>query len=149
MLAFFTSVGFQSNLKVLKQGGKTLVVMLVLLVVILFFQNAVPVGLATLLGLDPIVGIAAGSVSMAGGHGTAAGFAGVLEGMGLKGAGTISMAAATFGLIAGSMVGGPLAERLIRRKLGVEKVMDTDSDVDAAMVGIESEEASPRGRARR
>ena len=108
MLAFFTSVGFQSDLKVLKQGGKLLVIMLVLLVVIIALQNLMPMGITRLLGVDPLIGMAAGSISMTGGHGTAGGFASVLEGMGLEGAGTIGMAAATFGLIAGSMIGGPL-----------------------------------------
>ena len=116
MLAFFTSVGFQSDLKVLKQGGKLLVIML---------------------------------ISMTGGHGTAGGFASVLEGMGLEGAGTIGMAAATFGLIAGSMIGGPLAERIIRTKLTHEQVQPKDDEIDPAMAGIESDEASPTGRKKR
>ena len=110
MLAFFTSVGYQSDMKVLKQGGKTLLIMLLLLVLIIALQNLMPLGITRLLGVDPLIGIAAGSVSMTGGHGTAGGFAEVLEKMGLEGAGTIGMAAATFGLIAGSMIGGPLAE---------------------------------------
>lgn len=149
MMAFFTSVGFQSNLSVLKQGGKTLAIMLMLLVVIITVQNLVPVGLAKLMHVDPLVGIAAGSVSMAGGHGTAGGFAGVLEGMGLESAGTIAMAAATFGLIAGSTVGGPLAERLIRKKLSADEVKASGERMDPAMVGIESNEATPTGRAKR
>ena len=85
MLAFFTSVGFQSDLKVIKQGGKLLVIMLVLLVVIISLQNLMPMGITRLLGVDPLIGMAAGSISMTGGHGTAGGFASVLEGMGLHG----------------------------------------------------------------
>ena len=126
MLAFFTSVGFQSDLKVIKQGGRLLVIM-----------------------VDPLIGMAAGSISMTGGHGTAGGFASVLDGMGLNGAGTIGMAAATFGLIAGSMIGGPLAERIIRKKLTHEQMQTPDEEVDPAMAGIESDEASPSGRAKR
>jgi len=148
MLAFFTSVGYQSDLKVLKQGGKALVVMLILLVLIITLQNLMPLGITKLLGVDSLLGIAAGSVSMTGGHGTAGGFADVLEGMGLQGAGTIGMAAATFGLIAGSMVGGPLAEFIIRKKLTHEQ-MQQDVEIDPAMAGIESDEASPEGRAKR
>ena len=148
MLAFFTSVGYQSDLKVLKQGGKALVVMLVLLVLIITLQNLMPLGITKLLGVDSLLGIATGSVSMTGGHGTAGGFADVLEGMGLQGAGTIGMAAATFGLIAGSMVGGPLAEFIIRKKLTHEQ-MQQDVEIDPAMAGIESDEASPEGRAKR
>lgn len=146
MLAFFTSVGFQSNIKVLKQGGKTLVVMLVLLIVIIIAQNLIPQLITRSMGVSPLVGMAAGSISMAGGHGTAGGFSSVLEEMGLKGAGTISMAAATFGLIAGSVIGGPVAERLIRKHLTSEHMEPKDYEIDPAMAGIESDEASPAGR---
>ena len=149
MLAFFTSVGFQSDLKVLKQGGKLLIVMLGLLVVIIAMQNLMPIGIARLMGVNPLIGIATGSVSMTGGHGTAGGFASVLEEMGLRGAGTIGMSAATFGLIAGSMIGGPLAERIIRKKLTHEQMQPQDEEIDPAMAGIESDEASPAGRAKR
>ena len=149
MLAFFTSVGFQSDLKVLKQGGKFLVIMLALLVVIIAMQNIMPLGITKLIGVDPLIGMAAGSISMTGGHGTAGGFASVLESMGLQGAGTIGMAAATFGLISGSMIGGPLAERIIRTKLTHEQMQPQDDEIDPAMAGIESDEASPTGRTKR
>jgi ESS family glutamate:Na+ symporter len=149
MLAFFTSVGFQSNLKVIKKGGKLLFIMLALMVAIITMQNLMPMGITHLLGVDPLIGMASGSIAMTGGHGTAGGFAKVLEGMGLQGAGTIGMAAATFGLIAGSMIGGPLAERIIRTKLTHEQIQVQDEDIDPAMAGIESDEASPTGRAKR
>ena len=149
MLAFFTSVGFQSDLKVLKQGGKLLIAMLALLVVIIVLQNLMPIGITWLMGVEPMIGMASGSAAMTGGHGTAAGFASVFEGMGLSGAGTIGMAAATFGLIAGSMIGGPLAEKIVRTKLTHEQIQPHDEDVDPAMAGIESDEASPTGRAKR
>ena len=149
MLVFFTSVGFQSDLKVIKQGGKLLFYMLGLLVVVIVLQNLMPLGITYLLGTTPLIGIAAGSESMAGGHGTAVGFASVLEGMGLSGAETISMAAATFGLIAGSMIGGPLAEKLIRTKLTHIQMQPQDEEIDPAMAGIESDEASPTGRVKR
>ena len=149
MLAFFTCVGFQCDLKVLKQGGKPLIIMLVLLVLIIALQDLMPIGITRLMGVDPLLGIAAGSVSMTGGHGTAGGFASVLEGMGLHGADTIGMAAATFGLIAGSMLGGPLADMIIRKKLTHEQMQPQDVTIDPAMAGIESDEASPTGRAQR
>ena len=149
MLAFFTSVGFQSDLKVLMQGGKLLIAMLALLVVIIVLQNLMPIGITWLMGVEPMIGMASGSAAMTGGHGTAAGFASVFEGMGLSGAGTIGMAAATFGLIAGSMLGGPLAEKIVRTKLTHEQIQPHDEDVDPAMAGIESDEASPTGRAKR
>ncbi len=149
MLAFFTCVGFQSDMKMLKQGGKPLVIMLVLLVIIITLQNTMPLGITRLMGVSPLLGIAAGSVSMTGGHGTAGGFAPVLQSMGLHGADTIGMAAATFGLIAGSMIGGPLANRIISKKLTHEQMQANAPEIDPAMAGIESDEASPTGRAQR
>lgn len=148
MLVFFTSVGFQSNLKVLRRGGSTLLLMLGVLAFIIVVQNVLPLGIAWIMGVNPLVGMAVGSISMAGGHGTAGGFSAVLEGMGLSGAGTIAMAAATFGLIMGSVTGGPLAERLIRTKLTAEHLEPKDYEVDPAMAGLESDEASPAGRAK-
>ena len=149
MVAFFTSVGFQSDLKVLKQGGRLLMIMLSLLVIIIALQNLMPLGVTWFMRVDPLVGMASGSISMTGGHGTAGGFASVLESMGLQGAGTIGMAAATFGLIAGSMIGGPLAERIIRKKLTYEQGQQQYEDIDPTMAGIESDEASPTGRTKR
>ena len=148
MLVFFTSVGFQSNLKVLRRGGSTLLLMLGVLAFIIVVQNVLPLGIAWIMGVNPLVGMAAGSISMAGGHGTAGGFSAVLEGMGLSGAGTIAMAAAPLGLIMGSVTGGPLAERLIRTKLTAEHLEPKDYEVDPAMAGLESDEASPAGRAK-
>lgn len=149
MIAFFTCVGYQCDLRVLKKGGKLLGLMLLLLVLMITLQDLMPLGITRLMGANPLLGIAAGSVSMTGGHGTAGGFAGILEQMGLQGAATISMAAATFGLIAGSMVGGPLANRIIRTKLTNEQMQPKDSTIDPAMSGIESDEASPAGRTER
>ncbi len=149
MLAFFTCVGFQCDLGVIKKGGKPLAIMLVLLVLMITIQNLMPLGITRLMGVDPLLGIAAGSVSMTGGHGTAGGFAPILEKLGLHGADTIGMAAATFGLIAGSMVGGPLATLIINKKLTQEQRQPLDMTIDPAMAGIESDEASPAGRATR
>ncbi len=145
MLAFFTSVGFQSNLKVLRQGGKTLVMMLILLVIIIVAQDLMPLLITRTMGINPLIGMAAGSISMAGGHGTAGGFSNVLEELGLEGAGTISLATATFGLIAGSVIGGPIAERLIHKHLTSEQMEPKDYELDPALVGIESEESTPHG----
>ena len=147
MLAFFTSVGFQSNPKAIRQGGKTLGLLLMLLVMIIVLQNAIPLGIAKLMHINPLIGMATGSISMAGGHGTAGGFSAVLESMGLNSALTISMAAATFGLIAGSVIGGPIAERIIRKKLTEEHLEPKDYVIDPAMAGIESDESTPAGHA--
>ena len=147
MLAFFTSVGFQSNPKAIRQGGKTLGLLLMLLVMIIVLQNAIPLGITKLMHINPLIGMATGSISMAGGHGTAGGFSAVLESMGLNSALTISMAAATFGLIAGSVIGGPIAERIIRKKLTEEHLEPKDYIIDPAMAGIESDESTPAGHA--
>ena len=113
MVFFFTSVGFQANLKVLKSGGKSLIVFLGLVIVLILLQNVTAVGLAKALGLDPLIGMCTGSIPMVGGHGTAGAFGPVLEDFSISGATTICTAAATFGLIFGSLVGGPLGKRLI------------------------------------
>ena len=115
MMLFFTSVGFQSDVSVLRKGGRPLVVMIGLVAVLIVAQNLVSVGIACGLGMDPLFGMAVGSIPMCGGHGTAGGFSPLLEKMGLQGASSITMAAATFGLVAGSLLGGPLGEALIRR----------------------------------
>ena len=116
MVFFFTSVGFQANLKVLKKGGKSLIVFLGLVIVLIFTQNLVAVGLSKLLGLNSLIGMCTGSIPMVGGHGTAGAFGPVLEDFNVQGATTICTAAATFGLIFGSIIGGPLGKRLIEKK---------------------------------
>ena len=116
MVFFFTSVGFQANLKVLKSGGKSLIVVLGLVVVLIVTQNFMAIGLSKLLHISPLVGLCTGSIPMVGGHGTAGAFGPVLEDFGVKGASTLCTAGATFGLIAGSMIGGPIGKRLIEKK---------------------------------
>ena len=116
MVFFFTSVGFQANLKVLKSGGKSLIVFLGLVVVRIVTQNFMAIGLSKLLHISPLVGLCTGSIPMVGGHGTAGAFGPVLEDFGVKGASTLCTAGATFGLIAGSMIGGPIGKRLIEKK---------------------------------
>lgn len=116
MVFFFTSVGFQANLKVLKSGGKSLLVFLALVITLIFSQNLLAIGLSKVLGLNPLIGMCTGSIPMVGGHGTAGAFGLVLEDFNIKGATTICTAAATFGLITGSLVGGPIGKRLIEKR---------------------------------
>lgn len=116
MMVFFTTVGLQSNLTVIRTGGRPLVMMVCLVAVLIGLQNITGIGLASILGLNKLIGLAAGSITMCGGHGTAAGFSGMLSDMGLQGADSIAIAAATFGLLAGSLMGGPLADGIIRHK---------------------------------
>lgn len=116
MVFFFTSVGFQANLKVLKSGGTAMAVFLGLVVALIICQNLLAVGLSHVLHLNPLIGMCTGSIPMVGGHGTAGAFGPVLEDFNIQGATTICTAAATFGLIAGSLVGGPLGRRLIENR---------------------------------
>lgn len=116
MVLFFTSVGFQANVKVLKSGGKALVIMLFCVLFLIEAQDIIAVGVAQALGVDPMIGLATGSISMVGGHGTAGAFGPVLEDLGVTGATTVGTAAATFGLVAGSLIGGPLGNHLIKVK---------------------------------
>lgn len=139
MVFFFTSVGFQANLKVLKSGGKSLFIFLGLVVVLIVSQNFLALGVSKLLHLDPLVGLCTGSIPMVGGHGTAGAFGPVLEDFDVKGATTICTAAATFGLIAGSLIGGPIVKRLIDRK----KLLDTAVAEDDSIL-VEDEKKHER-----
>lgn len=116
MLVFFTSIGFQCDLGAIKKGGKPLAVMILLVAILIVSQNLLSVGITAAMGLEPVFGMVAGSIPMCGGHGTAAGFATLLEQNGIANARSITMATATFGIIAGSLIGGPIAGRLIVRK---------------------------------
>lgn len=116
MLIFFTSIGFQCDLSAIKRGGKALAVLIVLVGVLIVLQNFVAVGIASALGLEPVFGLAAGSIPMCGGHGTAAGFSDLLESSGIANARSITMATATFGIVAGSLFGGPIAGAVISRR---------------------------------
>ncbi|WP_419563491.1 sodium/glutamate symporter [Ruminococcus sp.] len=126
MVFFFTSVGFQANLKVLKSGGKPLLIFLVLVIILIITQNFTAIGLANLLGLDSLTGMTTGSIPMVGGHGTAGAFGPVLEDFGISGATTVCTAAATFGLVAGSLMGGPIGNRLIKKHNLIETIKNDD-----------------------
>ena len=130
MVFFFTSVGFQANLKILKSGGKSLIVFFALVIFLIVVQNGLAVGVSKVLGLDPLIGLCTGSIPMVGGHGTAGAFGPVLEDLNVSGATTICTAAATFGLIAGSLMGGPIGRKLIEKK----KLMDTVTNEDDSLL---------------
>ncbi len=116
MLMFFTSVGLSASLVKLKEGGKALFLFLGCVVAFVFVQNVVGISLAKVLGLDPLIGLITGSVTLTGGHGTAGAWGMVFErDYGIQGAVVLGMASATFGLVIGGMMGGPVAKFLIRR----------------------------------
>lgn len=139
MVFFFTSVGFQANLKVLKSGGKSLIVFLGLVIALIILQNLTAVGLAKLLNLNLLIGMCTGSIPMVGGHGTAGAFGPVLEDLNIKGATTICTAAATFGLIFGSLIGGPLGKRLIEK----HSLLNTAANEDDSLL-VEDEKKHER-----
>ncbi|MCQ2464611.1 MAG: sodium/glutamate symporter [Oscillospiraceae bacterium] len=126
MVIFFTSVGFQANLRILKSGGVSLIVFLVCVIVLILGQNFIAVGIAKLIGLDALTGLCTGSIPMVGGHGTSGAFGPVLEDLGVRGANTVCTAAATFGLVAGSLIGGPLGRRLIVKNDLLKTVVPED-----------------------
>lgn len=122
MVAFFTTVGLAGSFALLRKGGRLLIVYLVACWTLAIMQNLIGIGMAQVVGVDPLLGIMAGAVSLEGGHGAAAAFGPDAEAMGAQGANAVALAAATFGLIAGGLLGGPIAGWLIeRRKIEIPK----------------------------
>ena len=114
LMVFFTTIGISAKFARLKAGGKALGILVVCAAVFLPLQDVTGVLLAKAFGAHPGYGLFAGSVSLAGGHGTAIAWGQEADAAGLPGAGLTGIAFATFGLIAGGLVGGPVAERLIK-----------------------------------
>lgn len=116
MLMFFASIGLSADFTRLKAGGKPLGVFLMLVSGYIVVQNLVGVGMASALGLEPLIGLVTGSITLTGGHGTAGAWGPVLETKyGITGATTLGIATATFGLVAGGLIGGPVAKFLIKK----------------------------------
>ncbi|MFE6170051.1 sodium/glutamate symporter [Viridibacillus arvi] len=115
MITFFTTVGLGASFKLVKLGGKLLIVYWLACGFLALMQNVIGVSLASLFGIDPLIGMMAGAVSMEGGHGSAAAFGQTLEDLGISSAMTIGAAAATCGLVAGGLIGGPIVKYLITK----------------------------------
>lgn len=115
MMLFFTSVGYTASLSLIRRGGIMVLRMAIITTVLIILQNIIGVGLSSAFQLDPLIGLATASIPMVGGHGTAAAFGPVLEGIGLDNGTTVAVAAATFGLVAGGLIGGPIGERLVQK----------------------------------
>ncbi|MCR8710655.1 sodium/glutamate symporter [Aliarcobacter butzleri] len=116
MLIFFASIGLSANFYKLKEGGKSLVIFLFVIAFFIVVQNFVGISLATILGINPLIGLIAGSITLTGGHGTAGAWGSILETKyGIENATALGMAGATFGLVMGGIIGGPLAKLLINR----------------------------------
>ena len=133
MIMFFTTVGFTVSIPTLIKSGKSVLLLLFLSVVVIVLQNVFGVGVMSLLGKNPLFGLGCGSISMVGGPGTAAAIGPDLDAAGAVGGTTVAVAAATFGLIFGSLLGGPIAKRLIAKfhlKDELEDASHEDEDAD-------------------
>lgn len=115
MVIFFTIIGLGSSIEALKQGGKLLIIFWLLSGFMTFMQTVIGVSVAKLTGINALLGVLAGSVSMSGGHGSAAAFGKTVEDLGVGGGLTVALSSATFGLVAGGLLGAPLAIYLIKK----------------------------------
>lgn len=114
MTVFFCSVGFTACFRLLKKGGIQVALFLGLAALMCVLQNALGAGIASAFGLNPLLGLATGSIPMVGGHGTAASFGPLLEEAGVTGANAVALASATFGLVTGCLIGGPIGVSRIK-----------------------------------
>lgn len=134
LVAFFTCIGLNASWTLIKRGSGQVLLFLLLAGTLAILQNALGLGLARLLDVSPLLGIVCGSVTMTGGHGTAMGFAADIELAGLPNATVVGVAAATFGLVAGGLLGGPLGGALIR-KHGLASTGDVPAELAAERPG--------------
>lgn len=128
LVYFFTTIGLSSNFMDLVKGGKPLIILLLITIFYMIIQNTVGISVATLFGLDPLIGLLGGTVSLIGGHGTTIAWAPVfIEEYGITNAMEIGIATATFGLILASLMGGPIASFLIKKHNLKANNIDTQS----------------------
>ena len=135
MVIFFTSIGFNASLKTLKAGGPMVAKFLAVATILCVLQNLVAVGLSGVVGVHPAIALMTGSTPMTGGHGTSAGIAPQVEAAGFAGAEVVAYTSATFGLVMGSLLGGPVANRLIlNNNLLDAKKKQIEVDVDETIL---------------
>ena len=136
---FFCTVGFNASLKMLKIGGKQILLFLLISTVFAFLQNILAVGLAKVIGINPLLALLTASPALTGGHGTSAAVAPSIEALGFPEALTVALTAATFGLVAGSFLGSPMANRLIQKNdLVNKKLNDSSSEANYDLSLVES-----------
>lgn len=139
LIVFFSIIGLSARLSVLKAGGKALILLIGVAVTVVVLQDVVGCSLAKLLGLDPRMGLIAGSISMSGGHGTAIAWSKTFEELGMGGALEAGIACATLGLVAGGLIGGPLGRRYIDR----DNLKPGEEDRDGADCSVGQDYQSP------
>lgn len=112
---FFTIVGLGVSIKLIKKGGNLLIKYWLLCGILAFCQNILTIVLAKFTNIHPLLALMCGTISMEGGHGFAAAYGKTIEGLGIEGACSVGIAAATFGLIFAGLLGGPVAKYLIHK----------------------------------
>ncbi len=134
LVAFFTCIGLNASWSLVRKSSLQVLVFLGIASVLAVVQNLIGVGLAKLLGVSPLLGLVCGSVTMTGGHGTALGFAADLEKAGLANAAVVGVAAATFGLVTGGLIGGPLGGALILKR-GLKPNVAAQTHLESGQAG--------------
>ena len=147
MIAFFTTVGFSASIKLLKKAGLPVLMFLIAAILLAILQNVVGVGMAKILGVSPMIGLATGSLATTGGPGTAGAFGPIMESFGTPGATMVAMATATYALIAGSIIAGPICKRLIEKKNLIQKrvTLEVFQSFDDKSVTLELKNVVPTG----
>lgn len=147
MIAFFTTVGFSASIKLLKKAGLPVLMFLIAAILLAILQNVVGVGMAKILGVSPMTGLATGSLATTGGPGTAGAFGPIMESFGTPGATMVAMATATYALIAGSIIAGPICKRLIEKKNLIQKrvTLEEFQSFDDKSVTLELKNVVPTG----
>lgn len=144
MTLFFTSVGYTACFRLLKKGGKKVFTFLIIAIVMVCLQDVVGAALAKVFGWDMRLGLCTGSIPMVGGHGTAGSYGPLMENkLGIAGANVLAIAAATFGLVSGSLMGGPTARSIINR-YGL-----TSTESEDEIMEIDDENAEEKAKAER
>lgn len=116
LILFFTATGFSFSVKDLRKTGIIGLKLGVLIIVLMIIQNGITPLLAMLTGIDPLLALTMGSMSLTGGPGTSAAFGPTLEEIGVANATLVALSASTFGLVMGSLIGGPIANFLMKKK---------------------------------
>ena len=147
LLVFFSTVGLSAKLRTLGAGGKALGLLVGVAAVFLVIEDITGIGLSMLLGAHPGYGLLAGSVSFAGGHGTAIAWGAQADAAGLKGASELGIAFATFGLVAGGLIGGPIAKRLVAKYRLQGPALDTDSTPNNQQAASSADASEDKGSA--
>ncbi|WP_427169677.1 sodium/glutamate symporter [Fusobacterium nucleatum] len=134
---FFAASGAAASMALLKKGGKLVVIFAILAAVLAACQNALALAVGKFMNIDPLISMMTGSIPMTGGHGNAASFAPIAVEAGAPAAMEVAIAAATFGLISGCIIGGPLGNFIVKRHKLEDPLLDGKEE-KAEMAGDES-----------